>query len=197
MRIGTRWILVIFAAIIFGAIAVYVSLWFVRVPDKGVTYSSQSLAEAEADGLFVGKYTPSKQLVSLEKGVILHFADAWIEHSWRIELTPLLKDKVTIDRGYYLHIPIDKKELVDNQTGYRAGLEIVESDRHVSSSPGIGYSPEQGCFIVFLDDVPKSVSFAIRKKRANSWADSVTADVVRFDYSGSNPGHDLNSTRQP
>jgi hypothetical protein len=179
--------LYIFLAI--GALIAYVSyeavrtLYLIDRPTLGMQRGSDSEAKSRAGGFYIGKYVPTRRLIQLKDGSIIHVPDAWVEHAWRPKLTLLLQDRQELTAGYYFYIPVHPDESIGSKETwpFKFGLDLNQQTQRISQRPGIGYQDIPG-FFVSLDMLPASIEITVvqKKNESDSWNDAIPVENIEF-----------------
>ncbi len=169
---------ILVSCVLYGSVRV---LWVLGRAGVGFPNGSKSVADSRSGGFYLGTYTPTRRVVSLRDGSLIHVPDAWMEHAWRPRLTLFLRDhRVTAD-GYYLYIPIYPDESTGSKTiwPFKFGLRLDQVERQISRYPGISFNPEEG-FRVFLDSPSDSVKFIVEQKEHESDTGNRVVATIEF-----------------
>jgi hypothetical protein len=152
-------------------------------PTLGIQRGSASEAKSHVAGFYLGAYAPTRRLIGLKDGSVIHVPDAWVEHAWKPEVTFLLQDRQVATSGYYLYIPIHADGTIGSKTAwpFKFALRLDQKAWEVSRHPGMGYEATLG-FAVFLDTLPNAIKFTVMQKKneSDSWDDAIPVESIEF-----------------
>lgn len=170
-------------AVGYGSYEVARFLYLLDHPTLGTERGSTSQRESRAGGFYLGTYVPTRRVVGLQDGSVIHVPDAWVEHARKSELTFLLQGHQVPTSDYYLYIPIHPDESTESgQTWpFKFALRLDQQGQELSRAPGISYEETLG-FPVFLQTLPSTIRFTVVQKsnRSDSWADAIPIESIEF-----------------
>lgn len=150
-------------------------------PSLGISRGSASLRESQADGFFIGTYTPNQRQFTLRDSSIVAIPDVWVEHAWTPEFNLLLQDMKKIADGYHVYIPIPHQL----SSPFSYSIEIAEADRQFTRYPGMGYTFRGGAALgweAYFDTLPDTLTFCVKEKKQghDSWTDAIITNSIQF-----------------
>jgi|GEM_PF-3772461 len=148
---------------------------------------SESAAESQARGFFLGWYRPLADTARLRDGTLLPVPPAWAEQRWGYDVSPTFRYTPRSASGYHLALPLSAEASLAAPDWPPWPLPYtIDYDASTSASMGVSagpYIPGIG-FTISPHTLPDTLTVVVKQKRAPhaTWRDEdlEPVDTIRW-----------------